>query len=79
MSTGPTNPPAPAPGLNGVIDGLLSAIPGLDGIKTYLAAAGLAGLALYQASTGDYVGAYTSLMGALAAVGIRHAIAKSAG
>ena len=75
MPTGSTN--ASAPGLNTVIDGLLSALPALNGIKTYLAAAGLAGLALYQVSTGDYVAAYSSLMGALAAVGLRHAIAKS--
>ena len=76
MSTGSSNPTTP--GLNNAIDGLLSAIPGVNGIKTYLAAAGLLGLALYQASTGDLVAAYTSLMGALAAVGIRHAISKSA-
>lgn len=74
MSTGPTQ----APGLNTIVDGFLSSIPGLNGVKTYLAAAGLAGLALYQVSTGDYVAAYTSLMGALAAVGLRHAISKSA-
>ncbi|MDR3639513.1 MAG: hypothetical protein P4L84_37275 [Isosphaeraceae bacterium] len=77
MSTGSNNGPAPAPGLNSVIDNLLSAIPALNGFKTYLAAAGLLGLALYQVSTDDFVGGYTSFMAALAAVGIRHAISKS--
>lgn len=78
MSTGSTNAPTPPAGLSTGIDSLLSAIPAVNGIKTYLAAAGLASLALYQASTADFVAAYTSLMGALAAVGIRHAISKSA-
>lgn len=44
------------------------------GIKTYLAAAGLAGLALYQLSVGSYEAAYQSFMAALAAFGLRSAI-----
>lgn len=50
----------------------------LRGKKTYLAAAGLAGLALYQFSTAktpaDFYGAYQSALGALAAFGIRNAL-----
>lgn len=72
MSTGP----AADSGLNSVISDVLNRLP-FSGLKTYLAAAGLFGLALYQASTGDYVGAYTSVMAALAAAGLRHAIAKA--
>ncbi len=48
-----------------------------SGWRTYLAAAGLLGYALYQASTGDYAAAWQSLMAALAAFGLRQAIAKS--
>lgn len=48
----------------------------IDGLKTYLAAAGLAGLALYQLSVGEYEAAWTSLMAAAAAAGLRHALAK---
>jgi hypothetical protein len=50
----------------------------LDGLKTYIAAAGLAGLALYQASIGQYDQASQSILAALAAAGIRHAVAKAA-
>jgi hypothetical protein len=50
----------------------------LDGFKTYLAAAGMFGLALYQFSAGDYQTAFTSLMAALAAVGIKHAVSRQA-
>ena len=50
----------------------------LRGKKTYLAAAGLAGLALYQFSTAktpaDFYGAYQSALGALAAFGLRNAL-----
>ena len=49
----------------------------LTGYKTYIAAAGLAGLAIFQASTGDYPQAIQSLLGALTAAGLRHAIAKN--
>jgi hypothetical protein len=55
------------------VDKILSAV---NGYKTYLAAAGLAGLALYDLSAGNYAGAYQSAMAALAAAGLRHAIAK---
>ncbi len=50
----------------------------LTGWKSYLAAAGLFGLALYKVSTGDYPGAWTSLMAALAVFGVRQAIAVQA-
>ncbi len=44
------------------------------GWRTYLAAAGLLGYALYQVSNADYPGAWTSLMAALAAFGLRQAV-----
>lgn len=47
-----------------------------SGYKTYLAAAGLFGLALYQFSTGTYAEAWATLMAALAAVGLRHAVGR---
>ncbi len=46
----------------------------LDGWKTYIAAAGLFGLALYQFSQAQYDIAFQSLMAALAAVGVKHAV-----
>lgn len=49
----------------------------LSGWKTYLAAAGLLGLAIYQVSQGDYEHAMQSFMASLAAVGLRHAIART--
>lgn len=48
----------------------------LEGWKTYLAAAGLFGLALYQFSTGDYMTAWQSVMAALAVFGVRQAMAR---
>lgn len=48
----------------------------LKGYKTYIAAVGLLGLAVYQASQADYFGAVQSLMGALAAFGLRSAISE---
>jgi hypothetical protein len=51
----------------------------LSGYKTYLAAAGLLGLALYQASTRDYQAAIQSFMAALATAGLRNAISKGTG
>jgi hypothetical protein len=50
----------------------------VDGWKTYLAAAGLAGLALYQFSIGEYATAWTTLLAALTAAGLRHAIDRTA-
>ncbi len=50
----------------------------LSKYKTYIAAAGLAGLALYQASTGDYQHAMQSFLAALAAAGLRHETAPAA-
>ena len=50
----------------------------LSGYKTYIAAAGLFGLAVYQLSQGQYDSATQSVLAALAAAGIRNAIAKSA-
>ncbi len=47
----------------------------LAGYKTYIAAAGLAALAFYQFSMGDVPAAIQSVMAALAAAGLRHAIA----
>ena len=48
----------------------------LPGWKTYLAAAGLFGLALYQFSQGDYASAWQSLMAATAAFGLKMAIER---
>ena len=56
---------------------MLSILAIVSGYKTYIAAAGLFGLALYQASTADYATSWQTLMAALAALGLRHAIAKS--
>lgn len=44
--------------------------------KTYLAAAGLFGLAVYQLSNKDYQHSYETFMASLALVGVRHAIQK---
>lgn len=46
----------------------------LSGYKTYLAAAGLFGLALYQFSVGNLESAIQSFLGGLAALGLRNAI-----
>jgi hypothetical protein len=48
----------------------------MSGWKTYTAAAGLIGLAIYQATQGQYDQAIQSLMAGIAALGLRHAIAK---
>ena len=50
----------------------------LSGYKTYIAAVGLVGLAVYQASQGDVQTAFQTFLAALAAVGLRHAVAKNA-
>lgn len=47
----------------------------LSGWKTYLAGAGLFGLALYDASIADWHGASVAFFGALAAIGLRAATA----
>lgn len=46
----------------------------LTGWKTYLAAAGLAGLALYQVSVGQFESAMQSFLAAVAAFGLRSAM-----
>jgi hypothetical protein len=51
----------------------------LNGYKTYLAAVGLLGLAIYQASTAQYEQAIQTFLAALTAAGLRSAIAKTAG
>jgi hypothetical protein len=48
----------------------------INGKKTYIAALGLFGLSLYKASQGDVEGALMTFSQALAAFGLRHAIAK---
>ena len=50
----------------------------LTGWKTYIAAAGLFGLALYQFSQGQFGAAFQSIMGSVAAVGVKHAISRQA-
>lgn len=48
----------------------------LDGYKTYMAAAGLFGLALYQFTQGQYDVGFQSLMAALAAFGVKSSLAR---
>lgn len=48
----------------------------LSGYKTYIAALGLLGLAVYQATTGDFKTAIETLFAAMTAAGIRHAISQ---
>jgi hypothetical protein len=48
----------------------------LSGYKTYIAAIGLAGLAVYQFSQGQVDTGVQSVLAALAAAGLRHAVAK---
>jgi len=47
----------------------------LTGLKTYIAVAGLVGLAIYQFSQQQYDQAFQSLLAAAAAAGLRNAIA----
>jgi hypothetical protein len=49
----------------------------IDGYKTYIAAAGLLGLAVFQASTGQYEPALQSLLQAATVAGLRHAVSKA--
>lgn len=49
----------------------------LNGYKTYLAAVGLIGLAIYHASIGEIEAATQAILAALAAAGLRDAIAKN--
>jgi len=55
---------------------LLNIFDVLPNMKTVLAAAGLFGLAVYQASQGDYIHAIQSALAALAVFGVRVAIAR---
>jgi len=48
----------------------------LQGRRTYIAAAGLLGLALYQLSQGDTAAALQSFLAGLAAFGLRSAISN---
>lgn len=49
----------------------------IDGRKTYLAASGLLALAYYRLTQHDYDGAAQAVGQALAAAGLRHAVAKA--
>ena len=49
----------------------------LQGWRTYLSAAGLFGLAIYNLSQSDYVTSWTNLMAALATFGVRNAMARA--
>lgn len=49
----------------------------LEGKKTYIAAAGMFGLAVYKLSEHDWAGAWLAFSQGLAAAGIRHAISQS--
>jgi hypothetical protein len=48
----------------------------LNGYKTYIAAAGLLGLSLFQFSTGQVAPAIQTLLSALAMAGLRSAIGQ---
>jgi hypothetical protein len=48
----------------------------INGYKTYIAAIGLVGLAVYQFSLGQFENGYQSILAAMTAAGLRHAIAK---
>lgn len=48
----------------------------LQGKKTYLAVAGLVGLAVYQYTVGDYVGLTQSVLAALSVFGLRSALPR---
>lgn len=48
----------------------------LNGYKTYIAAAGLVGLSLFQFSTGQVPMAIQTLFSALATAGLRSAISR---
>ncbi len=50
----------------------------LDGYKTYLAAAGLIGFAVYHASTGDYITAWANLVAAFGLFGAKQAAQRNA-
>lgn len=49
----------------------------LSGWKTYIAAFGLVALAAYQLTQGDVMGSIQSFLAALAAAGLRNAIAAA--
>lgn len=53
---------------------IVQLIEAIKGYKTYIAAVGLIGLGVYQASQGDFPSAFQSLMGGLAAFGVRSAL-----
>ncbi|MGE3820969.1 MAG: hypothetical protein AB7I30_16275 [Isosphaeraceae bacterium] len=48
-----------------------------SGYKTYVAAVGLMGLAIYHVSLGEFETAAQAFLAALAAAGLRDAIAKA--
>ncbi|MDX2035965.1 MAG: hypothetical protein SFX72_04890 [Isosphaeraceae bacterium] len=50
----------------------------VNGYKTYIAAVGLLGLAVYELSMGDVTKAAETFLAALAAAGLRHAVEKKA-
>ena len=60
-----------------LLGGLFTLAP-LAGLRTYLAAVGLLGLALHQFSVGAFDAAAQSLLAALAAFGVRSAIGRNA-
>jgi hypothetical protein len=49
----------------------------LSGYKTYLAVAGLVGLAIYQFSTGEMESGFQTVLAAAAAAGLRSAVSKA--
>jgi hypothetical protein len=55
----------------------LAILNALNGYKTYIAAAGLFGLSIFQFSTGQVPAGVQTLLSALAAAGLRQAISGS--
>ena len=63
-----------------LVDLILSRfLPSLDGYKTYVAGVGLACLAVYQVTVGEYERAVESVMLALTAFGVGHKLDKATG
>lgn len=63
--------------IRAVNDQIKTLLTQLNGYKTYLGAAGMFGLALYQVSQGQYDQALQSFLAALTAAGLRHAVTKA--
>lgn len=68
-------PPVPAPDWSAVLKWVL-ALDFLAGYRSYVAAAGLVGLGVYQLANGDAAAGVQSVLAGLAVLGVRKAAAK---